>query len=378
MTQHKPPQAMTLFELIARSWDLDAPVTHLQFNAAGSSVAAQLDDGRLAFVSVKDSEHPETRIRVEADTGRPSIRPRSNPVPPAVISKEPVARQDVPLCRLGNQGFAFAHIETDEHWRATARGQTLAVKADERMAVTAQAYVPNRKAVALASGADLVLVAEEGGAQLARTRLSHDISRIAVSEDGQQMACCGQGQVTCVSVADLTARDPIACPGDTLDMAWSGCGRWLAIGCQDKALALVDIQAGKSDRIVDFPQAVRTVSFCPDPAVLIAAGAFRVVGWELPDLPFDDHEGSPLETGKPGLTVVDLVAVHPTRDLCAVSYANGLVVICRIGHPDEMLLREGTGSPVNALVWSDDGEHLAIGGEDGGLSIATFPSNMFK
>ena len=100
--------------------------------------------------------------------------------------------------------------------------------------------------------------------------------------------------------------------------------------------------------------------------------------WRLPDLPFGDHAGDPIATGKPGLTIVDRIAAHPARDLCAVAYANGLVVICRIGHPDEMMLREGTGVPVRALSWSDDGSHLAIGDADGTLSIATFPKNMFK
>lgn len=70
--------------------------------------------------------------------------------------------------------------------------------------------------------------------------------------------------------------------------------------------------------------------------------------------------------------------MHPRRDLCAVSYGTGLVMLCRIGHADEMLVREGTGAAVTAMAWSDDGAHLAIGGADGGLSIATFPKNMFK
>lgn len=378
MTQHKPPQAMTLFELIARNWELEVPVCGVQFNAAGTSVVAQLQDGRLAFVSVNDAEHPETRIRIEADTGRPSIRPRSQPLPPAVISEAPIANPDVPICRLGKQGFAFAHHADNEHWRATARGQTLPVKAVKGVHVTAQTAVPQSKSVALASGNRLRLVAEEGGAEVASVDLSHDVSRIALSVDGQLLACCGAGQVTVVSVKDLAARTPISCPGEIADLSWSACGRWLVTGCKDKALTLVDVQAGQSDRIVDFPDAVRAVEFSSGPDVLVAAGAFRVVGWEMPDLPFGDHEGQTVETGKPGLTLVDLIAIHPTRDLCAVSYANGLVVICRIGHPDEMLLREGIGAAVTALAWSDDGEHLAIGGADGSLSIATFPKNMFK
>ena len=149
-------------------------------------------------------------------------------------------------------------------------------------------------------------------------------------------------------------------------------------GGQDKAVLLIDVPAGTCDRIVDFPQPVGSLGFNARAGALIAGGAFRVVGWRLPDLPFGRHSGDPIVTGRPGLTIVDHVAAHPDRDLCAVAYANGLIVLCRVGHPDEMLLREGTGVPVNALHWSDDGAHLAIGDADGTLSIATFPKSMFK
>lgn len=49
MTMHKPPQAMTLFDLIARTWVLDTDVRHVLFNGAGTSVVAVLGDGRMAF-----------------------------------------------------------------------------------------------------------------------------------------------------------------------------------------------------------------------------------------------------------------------------------------------------------------------------------------
>ncbi|TNF18331.1 MAG: hypothetical protein EP318_18780 [Rhodobacteraceae bacterium] len=377
MTHHKPPQAMTLFDLIARTWEIKTPINALQFNAKGTSLALMLEDGRLGFVSVKDAESPDSRVRVEADTGRSTIRPRSKPLPPPVISDAPVARADVPPCPLGEQGFAFAHAETGALWRATGRGQTLAMNTGESGAVTALAALPRARQIVVARGDHLSLVSEEGGT-IAETTLPHEVSRIAVSADGARLACWGAGWMSIVPAAELAPRAPIACDGDVLDLAWSPCHRWLVAGCRDKALLLVDVPAAKSDRIVDFPAPVFTAAFSPQAEAIVASGAFRVVGWALPDLPFGDHEGAPIETGKPGLTLVDRVAVHPKRDLCAVSYATGLVMLCRIGHPDEMLVREGTGQAVTALAWTGDGAHLAIAGEDGGLSIATFPKNMFK
>ncbi|MDK3075020.1 hypothetical protein QO034_18175 [Sedimentitalea sp. JM2-8] len=378
MTQHKPPQAMTLFDLIARTWDLNTEVRALQFNAKSTSLVAQLADGQLAFVSVKDTESPDSRVRVEADTGRASIRPRSKPLPPPVFSEAPVAHTAVPPCRLGEQGFAFAHPETKVLWRATARGQTLAMSAARGDAVTALATLSRSRQVAVAHGNRVGLVAEDGGAERASIELDHDVTRIAVSGDEALLACWGAGQVSIIRAVDMECQAQIACEGEVLGLEWSPCQRWLVSGCADNAALLVDVAAGTSDRIVDFPAPVLSAQFSDKANAVIASGAFRVVGWSLPDLPFGDHSGAPIETGKPGLTIVERVAVHPKRDLCAVSYGTGLVMLCRIGHPHEMLVREGTGAAVNALAWSDDGAHLAIGGKDGSLSIATFPKNMFK
>lgn len=376
MTQHKPPQAMSLFELLARNWAVDSAVHQVLFNAAGTSLAAVLSDGRMAFVSLKDSEHPETRIRIEADTGRSSIRPRTQPLPLPITSDDPVACGNVLACKLGDQGFAFANVDTGAVWRATARGQTLAMNAAAKDKVTALAALPKSKGFAIAHGARLVQAGEDGGAEICSTTLSHIATRIGVSGDGKVLGCWGAGQISIVAADTLEVEKTIACDGDVIDLTWSPCKRWIVAGCREKAVLLVDVLSGVSDQIVDFPSSVHSVAFSNK--ALITSGAFRVAGWTLPDLPFGDHEGAPIETGKPGLTLVDRIAVHPTRDLCAVGYPTGLVMICSIGHPDEMLLREGTGSAVNALAWSGDGEHLAIGGEDGSLAVATFPKHMFK
>ncbi|ATF18018.1 WD40 repeat domain-containing protein [Phaeobacter gallaeciensis] len=378
MTQHKPPQAMTLFDLIARTWDVKTEVRALLFNAKGSSLAAQLADGQLAFVSVHDAESPDSRVRVEADTGRSSIRPRSKPLPPPVLSETSMARTDVSLCRLEEQGFAFAHSETGGLWRATARGQTLAMTAAGADTVTALATLSRSGQLAVAHETHVALSAASGGAEIANVSLDHSVARIAVSDDESLLACWGAGQVSIVRTKDLSCQAQIACDGKLLSLEWSPCRCWLVAGCEDKAVLLVDVSAGTADRIVDFPASVLSAQFSDKAKAVVASGAFRVVGWSLPDLPFGDHTGEPIETGKPGLTIVDRIAVHPKRDLCAVSYGTGLVMLSRIGHPDEMLVREGTGSAVTALAWSDDGTHLGIGGEDGSLSIATFPKNMFK
>lgn len=378
MNMEKPPQAMSLFELLARRWTLGAPVRQVLANASGSGVVALLADGRLGFLRLEDAEHPEKRLRMELDSGRMTIRPREQPLPAPVLTEGPVAAPDLPLVRCGEQGFAFVHASGTEIWHATARGQVLRKAALNGVAITALAARPQAQQLVVAqAGGQITLLSEEWGEVIATETLGHPVEGLALAADGTRIACWGPGRVTILR-EDLRPEAEVAVEGRALSLAFSPDGRWLAGGCAEKALFLVDLVAGKADRIVDFPDAVKTVAFCPASGALIASGAYRVVGWQGPDLPFGDHGGTPVATGRPGLIPVEVLAPQPGRALCAVGYANGLVVLGRIGERDELMLAEGQGKPVTSLAWTQDGAHLAIGGADGSVAIATFPKSMFK
>lgn len=378
MTQHVPPQSMSLFDLIARSWSLGTGVTGMRFNAVGSSVAVSLGDGSLAFLQIADAEDPGLRMRTELDTGRMTIRPREKPLPSPVRTEAPLALTAIAPCRVAQQGFAFVHRDGDEIWRATAKGQTLRVARAEGAQVTALAALPGKRGLLVARAGRLAVVTPEDGLTVAATELPHASGRIALSADATRLACWGPGHMTILDMADLGVIATLPVEGTPVCLDWSPDGRWLVGGCAEKALLLVDVAQGAADRIVDFPAAVTSLGFSDTAGALLASGAFRVAGWRLPDLPFGTHEGSPVETGRPGLTLVDTVAPHPTRDLCAVGYANGLVTLCQIGKREEMMLREGRGAAVTCLEWSPDGAHLALGTGDGTAAIATFPNNLLK
>ncbi|WP_339692429.1 hypothetical protein [Celeribacter baekdonensis] len=378
MTQHMPPQALSLFDLLARTWDLDQNIRQVLFNMDGTALAVVQADGRMTFIGVKDAEGPEKRIRQELDTGRMTIRAREKPLPMPLTSRDATALSDSKICPLGGQGFAFVHSEGEELWRATPRGQLLRLLPSEGTDITALSALPGAARIVVGRGDQISVVSAEGGEPLSSTELTHDVRDIAVSDDGGLLACWGAGHISLIKTDGLELGTTLPCQGQVLAMRWSPCARWLIAGCRDKSVLVVDAAAGTADRIVDFPQAVQSVDFSATSRAMVASGAFRVVGWALPELPFGDHEGDPITTGKPGLTIVDRLSVHGKRDLCAVVYSNGLVTICRVGQPEEMMLREGTGVAVTSVAWSGTGTHLALGTEDGTVSIVTFPDDMFK
>jgi hypothetical protein len=75
-------EAPTLFNLLARHWSLDAPITGLAFATDQRAVAFASADGRLALAPVEDPDSPAHRYRVAADTGRATIAPRRKPPRP--------------------------------------------------------------------------------------------------------------------------------------------------------------------------------------------------------------------------------------------------------------------------------------------------------
>lgn len=378
MTKHAAPPAMSLFDLIARTWDLGSAVRALRFNVVGSSVAVCLEDGTLAFLQMKDAETPEMRMRTEADTGRMTIRPRSTALPHPIRTEKPLANPETGLCQVAQQGFVFVHRDGAEIWRATAKGQTLRVAKAGAGPVTALSALPDRQGILVARDRVLEVVSPENGASFGTVELAHNVQRIAPSPRADRTACWGGGHVTILRTDDLTPLSEIAVEGDPVCLEWSLDGRWLVGGGRNNALLLVDTEAEEEGRVAGFPAPVATVQFSAKAETMLASGGFRVVGWRCPDLPFGDNDGTPVETGKPGLTIVEAVAAHPTRALCAAGYANGLVTLCEIGKREEMMLLEGKADPVTALEWSPDGAHLAIGTASGKAAIATFPKAMFK
>jgi len=374
MIETKPPQALSLYDLIAREWALSEPVTRVIFNSNHSAVACTLADGRLALLPVADAEHPEQRIRMELETGRTTIRPRNDALPTPRLTS-PLSGDGV-ICRLGDQGFAMSGPGTTL-WQVTAGGQTVRLAREGAAPVSALCLVGQGR-VCIARQTRLSLVEPDGKTEVASIELPSAVRHLARAPGGEALAAWAEGQLFVLRADTLEIADTIAVTGEATGLAWSPDGRWIAAGCTDKALGLVDLSRGKSDRIVDFPAPVASAVFDAKSRMLVASGAFRVVGWRLPDLPFGSHEGEPIQTGKPGLTVVERIAANPVRETCAVGYANGLVTLCHPGQRDELMLCEGRGAPVTTLVWSDDGTHLALGFADGRAAIVTFPKAMFK
>lgn len=367
---------LSLFDLLARDWALKGEVAQVVFNHDDTAVAFRLVGGALALGSLKDAESPKMRTRIEADTGRNTIRPRENPVAPLKTPK--IALQSgLPVIRFGTQGFAA--IDADGALQqVTAGGQVLVKLKPAEGVVTSLCSDLSGEIIVIARQAELTLYGA-GMSVLAEIALDHVVTCLAIASDGKTLAAWGEGTLSLIDVANpSTAPQAIACNGEITEISWQKSGQHLSCASADKSFYIINRAEGTAQRVEDFPSPVRNTAFSETGKALVTSGAFRLVSWDSNDLPQNDEPGTPLTTGKAGFVVINAIAAHPKRSLVATGYANGLLAIASIGKAEEMMLHQEKDAEVSSLCWSKTGEHLAIGYSSGKAAIVTFPDQMFK
>ncbi len=164
----------------------------------------------------------------------------------------------------------------------------------------------------------------------------------------------------------------ITAKGAPVDMPWKGAhtgitlspdGRFLVTQMQEPALHGWRIEDMKHMRMTGYPTKVKSLSWSAKGRFLASSGANAAILW-----PFLTKEGpmgkAPLELG-PRDRIVSQVACHPTEDVVAIGWDDGMILAVRFGDAAEVLLRKGEDSPVSALAWDPAGVRLAFGCENG-------------
>jgi WD40 repeat protein len=369
-------QNLTLFDLLARSWQRPSAIADLRFSADGSAVAFTSVDGTVAIAAVADHEPPEARIRVSNDLGQTTIRPREKP-PVPLTATSAFADGDVPLASYAHSGFLVG-AANGEVLHLTAGGEIAdpLVKIDGP--IVAIDHSAKAGTTAVSNGHDVFLSHSQGDVVRLERDVTSSTDALAFSPGGRRLAC-GVGErlsIWAVEGDTVLTRD-IPLTARPVSIRWSRDGTWLACGLETGGFALVGLADGRAEIVAGFPSPVRTVCWSQPAHALFASGAFRIAGWSMTAPPVGGETSGALETGRAGLVLVEAVAAHPEKKLIAAGYANGRITIAQIGARDELLVRP-LGSAVAALAWSADGRHLAMGSVDGTAAIVTLPSQMFK
>ena len=168
----------------------------------------------------------------------------------------------------------------------------------------------------------------------------------------------------------------VTAKGAPVDLPWKGAhtgisaspdGRFLVTTMQEPALHGWRIDDMKHMRMTGYPTKVKSISWSAKGRFLATSGANAAILW--PYLSKDGPMGkAPLELG-PRDRIVTAVACHPSEDVVAIGYDDGMIMAVRFGDAAEVLLRKPEGSPVSALAWDAAGVRIAFGGEGGEAGV---------
>ena len=162
--------------------------------------------------------------------------------------------------------------------------------------------------------------------------------------------------------------------GSHLDVTASPDGRFLVTSMQENALHGWRLADARNMRMTGYPGKTRSMSWSHDGFWLATSGADACVVW-----PFKDKDGpmgkAPRECGVRPQRITQ-AAFHPRALVVAVGYADGLILLCRLGDGAEILVRNPApeSGAISALAWDDRGGRLLFGSDSGVAGMLTLPA----
>lgn len=78
---------------------------------------------------------------------------------------------------------------------------------------------------------------------------------------------------------------------------------------------------------------------------------------------------APLELGTRGNFMVTAVACHPTDDIVAIGFDDGMILAARLADGKEVLLRRPGKGAITAMAWDRSDRRLAFGSEAGDCGV---------
>jgi hypothetical protein len=250
-----------------------------------------------------------------------------------------------------------------------AAGASSSVAADARHRWIDHVALGPGDAVAWSAGKQAFVRAADGAERTFEAPST--VGGLAFSPKGFRLAIAHYNGVT-LWFPNAAGAEPetLAWRGSHLAATFSPDGRFLVTAMQEPTLHGWRLADHKDMRMQGYAARVRCLDWTADGKWLASSGATQVVLW-----PFQSKSGPMGKTPQmlaPNEAQVEIVACHPTEDVIAVGYADGLILIVRRPDGAEVLARKPAAAPVTALAWSRDGKLLAFGTEDGDAGVIDF------
>ncbi|ODT08031.1 MAG: hypothetical protein ABS58_04645 [Mesorhizobium sp. SCN 65-20] len=168
-----------------------------------------------------------------------------------------------------------------------------------------------------------------------------------------------------------------AADGAPTELQWDGAhtgitfspdGAYVVTTMQENALHGWKLADGKHMRMTGYPAKVKSLSWSAKGKWLASSGAPAAIVW-----PFTGKDGpmgkAPLELGTRGNSMVTTVCCHPSEDIVAVGYDDGMVLAVRFGDAKEVLLRRPGKGAITSMAWDKQERRIAFGSAAGDCGV---------
>ena len=168
-----------------------------------------------------------------------------------------------------------------------------------------------------------------------------------------------------------------AAEGKPVELEWAGAhtgitfspdGNFLVTSMQENALHGWKLADGKHMRMSGYPAKVKSLSWSARGKWLASSGAPAAIVW-----PFSGKDGpmgkAPLELGTRGNSMVTCVACHPSEDVTAIGYDDGMVIAARFADAKEVLLRRPGKGAITSMMWDKAERRIVFGSATGDCGV---------
>lgn len=156
--------------------------------------------------------------------------------------------------------------------------------------------------------------------------------------------------------------------GSHTGIRFSPDGKYLVTTMQENALHGWRMSDLKDMRMSGYPAKVKSLSWSAKGKWLASSGAPAAIVW-----PFSGKDGpmgkAPLELGTRGDALVTVVACHPSEDVVAIGFDDGMVLAARFSDQKEVLMRRPGKGAISSMAWNGDGKQIVFGSEAGDCGV---------
>jgi len=193
------------------------------------------------------------------------------------------------------------------------------------------------------------------------------VGGLAFAPKGLRLAVAHYGGVSLWFPNAQAAPEMLAWKGSHLDVVFSPDGKFIVTAMQESTLHGWRLADAKDMRMSGYSAKVRSMAWTADGKWLATSGSEQLIMW-----PFGSKDG-PMGKQPRMLIPYDkravAVACHPSQEVVAVGFEDGLVMLSRLEDGAEILVKKPGAAPVSALAWNATGSKLAFGTEDGEAGI---------